>query len=177
MPTQEPSRFLQVTDSNALELACRLLGSARHASLGVLQPGSGMPALSRVALGHDALGLPLILISGLSAHCVALQQDPRCGLLVGEPGAGDPLAHPRLSLECLAERTDDSERSLLRVIFVAWQPKARLYVDFADFSFWRLRPQAASLNGGFGKAWRLEGQDLQALLQRLGKHPPPSAGQ
>ena len=168
----EASRFLQATDEAALDLACRLLGEARHASLGVLQPDNGMPALSRVALGHDVQGLPLILISQLSAHFAALQQDARCGLLVGEPGAGDPLAHPRLSLECLAERTDDAERALLRDAFVAWQPKAKLYVDFADFAFWRLRPQAASLNGGFGKAWRLEGQNLALLLQRLGQRPP-----
>ena len=34
----EASRFLQATDEAALDLACRLLGEARHASLGVLQP-------------------------------------------------------------------------------------------------------------------------------------------
>ena len=147
--------------------AAEVLGPARHGYLAVLQPGSGWPGLSRVALERDAEGVPLILISKLSAHFGALAADARCCLLVGEPGSGDPLAHARLSIDCLAERVDDAVRPALRERFVAWQPKAALYVDFADFAFWRLRPQQASFTAGFGKAYALDAALLARLLERV----------
>ena len=48
----------------------------------------------------------------------------------------------------------------MREGWLARHPKARLYVDFADFAFVRLRPEGAHLNGGFGRAYRLEPSDL-----------------
>lgn len=159
--------LLNPVDEAAMAHAAEVLGPARHGYLAVLQPGSGWPGLSRVALGRDAEGVPLILISQLSAHFGALAADARCCLLVGEPGSGDPLAHARLSIDCLAERVDDAVRPALRERFVAWQPKAALYVDFADFAFWRLRPQQASFNAGFGKAYALDAALLARLLERV----------
>ncbi|TGP80657.1 DUF2470 domain-containing protein, partial [bacterium M00.F.Ca.ET.221.01.1.1] len=39
-------------------------------------------------------------------------------------------------------------------------PKARLYAGLGDFSIFRLEPERASLNGGFGKAYLLDRADL-----------------
>jgi hypothetical protein len=39
-------------------------------------------------------------------------------------------------------------------------PKAARYVDFGDFAFRRIECTGARLNGGFGRAWRLEPTDL-----------------
>ena len=39
-------------------------------------------------------------------------------------------------------------------------PKAKLYVGFGDFAFFRLAVERASLNGGFGKAYHLALSDL-----------------
>ena len=63
---------------------------------------TGAPLASRVGVATDIDGAPLILVSMLSAHTPAILADPRCSLLVGEPGKGDPLAHPRLTLICRA---------------------------------------------------------------------------
>lgn len=164
MNTRSREDLLNPVDDAALARAAGVLAPARHGYLAVLQPGSGWPGLSRVALGRDAEGVPLILISQLSAHFAALEADGRCSLLVGEPGSGDPLAYARLSMDCMAEKVADGERPALRERFVAWQPKAALYVDFADFEFWRLRPVRASLNAGFGKAYALQETQLQAVL-------------
>ena len=76
------------------------------ASLAVLEPRHGHPLASRVGVATDADGAPLILVSHLSAHTPAMLADPRCSLLVGEPGKGDPLAHPRVTLVCRAERLE-----------------------------------------------------------------------
>ena len=98
----------------------------------------------------------------LAAHTKALLASPRCSLLIGEPGKGDPLAWPRISLQCDAEQigSDNPEREHLRARFLRRHPKASLYIDFPDFMFFRLVPASASLNGGFGKAYALTPDDL-----------------
>ena len=154
---------IRPTDDEARALARSLITGARFATLAVLTPGSGAPAVTRIALGTDAAGLPLTLISALSAHTKALHAAPRAGLLVGEPGPkGDPLTHPRLSLDTEAEFVDRAtpDHAALRTLWLASHPKAKLYIDFADFSFVRFRPLGAALNGGFGRAFLLTPQDL-----------------
>ena len=113
--------------------------------------------VTRVAtLWHDRAAL--ILVSDLSSHTQALSDRPACSLLVGEPGPkGDPLTHPRLTLQCNAEPTD---KALLRDTWLAAHPKAKLYIDFADFRILQLSPVEAHLNGGFGKAFHLRPSDL-----------------
>ena len=151
------------TDDAARALARELLGSARYAALGVIDPATGFPAVSRVALALDADGVPVTLISDLAAHAQALAADPRAGLLVGEPGPkGDPLTHPRMSVFVRAEPVarDGTDHATLRELWLARHPKAKLYIDFGEFRFVRLRPTGAALNGGFGKAYRLSPEDL-----------------
>ena len=128
----------------------------------MIEPETGAPLASRVGVATDADGAPLILVSALSAHTGAILAEPRCSLLVGEPGRGDPLAHPRITLVCRAVRlergTPDHERAERR--YLNRNPKAKLYSGLGDFSFFRLEPERGSLNGGFGKAYLLGRDDL-----------------
>jgi putative heme iron utilization protein len=153
---------LRETDADAIRLAKTLLRASRHGALAVLDPGTGAPLASRVAVATDHDGAPLILVSALSSHTAALDADARCSLLLGEPGKGDPLAHPRITIRCLAHRIarDDPRRDRIEWRFLSRNPKSRLYAGFADFSFFRLEPQGASLNGGFGKAYALTAREL-----------------
>ena len=106
--------------------------------------------------------MPLALISDLSNHSRALRADPRASLLVGEPGErGDPLTHPRLTLQARADWADEAERAALTELWLAAHPKAKIYVGLGDFRFVRFRPTGAFLNGGFGKAFRLTAEDLR----------------
>ena len=168
-PRRDP---VNPTDDAARALARELLGAARFAALGVTDPDSGFPAVSRVALALDAEGVPVTLISDLAAHAKALAADPRAGLLVGEPGPkGDPLTHPRMSVFVLAEPVtrDAPDHAGLRSLWLSRHPKAKLYVDFGDFRFVRLRPAGAALNGGFGKAYRLTAEDLRPARPSSGR--------
>ena len=89
----------------------------------------------------------------------ALRADPRCSLLLGEPGPrGDPLAHPRLTL---LGRVQAADKARLRAPWLAAHPKSALYYDFADFALLRVLVDAAHLNGGFGQAFRLTPSDLR----------------
>lgn len=163
-PASEKPRkeVLRPLDDEARRLARGLIRSARFGALAALEPDTGHPMASRVALAPDMDGTPYILISTLSGHTAALSADARCSLLLGEPGKGDPLAHPRITLMCHAEKvergTPDHDR--MRRRYLARHPKAELYVDFPDFAFFRLNLERASLNGGFGKAFVLEQGDL-----------------
>lgn len=161
-PTAPRPDMARPVDDEARALARRLLAGARHGALATLEPGTGDPLASRSAVALDADGAPLLLLSALSAHFGALEADPRCSLLVGEPGAGDPLAHPRLTVTGVARRLDRDgpQAARVRARWLAAHPKAALYVDFADFAFWRLEPRRGSLNGGFGRAYRLDRDDL-----------------
>ena len=155
---------IRPTDDDARALARDLIDRATFAALGVIDPDTGTPAVTRVAIGTDADGAPMTLVSDLSAHTRALRQTPKCGLLLGEPGPkGDPLTHPRLSVTAQARFVERTEagHDQLRDRYLLHQPKARLYIDFADFRFVIFDVESAALNGGFGKAYALNADDLR----------------
>lgn len=151
---------LQTMDDEARRLAGALLRTARHGALATLDPSSGTPMASRVSTATDMAGAPVFLISQLSNHFGALEADPRASLLLGDPGRGDPLAHPRITVFGRAARISGDDGDRVRARFLARHPKAALYVDFGDFAFWRLEVEGASLNGGFGKAYAVAREDL-----------------
>lgn len=158
----EPKSVIRPTDEASLKLARRLIREARHAALSVLEPETGHPFASRVLTGTDIDGVPVILSSALSTHTKALLADSRAALLFGEPGRGDPLAWPRVTVLCDAERIEHGSESddRIRSRFLRRHPKAKLYASFRDFAFFRLVPKSASLNGGFGRAYIISGDDL-----------------
>ena len=157
-----PGSVLRPTDGEARLLAHRLLRTARYGAIAVLDPESGAPLASRVGVATDLDGAPLILVSLLSAHTKALLADPRCALLVGEPGRGDALAHPRLALSCTAVALAGERRETAQAArrYLNRNPKAQLYAGLGDFRWFRLEPGSAMLNGGFGKAYRLTAADI-----------------
>lgn len=155
---------IRETDDEARALARELIDGARFGALGVRDPETGAPMVSRVAVATTPEGVPMSLVSDLSHHTRALKADPACSLLVGEPGRkGDPLTHPRITLQCRARfvRHGEEGHAGLRAHYLRQQPKAQLYIDFADFSFALLDVAEAHLNGGFGKAYRLTPADLE----------------
>ena len=166
----EPNKsVIRETDDDARRLAKSLVRTARFGAIAALQPETGHPLASRVAVASDLDGTPVILASTLSGHTSAILNDARCSLLAGEPGKGDPLAHPRITLFCSAERLEHDGVSHLRVRkrYLARHPKAALYADFGDFAFFRLNVVGASLNGGFGKAFELGPEDLLSVMDDL----------
>ena len=149
---------IRPTDDEARALARRLLAEARHGALGVIDPETQGPFVTRVAVGWDGEAV-LVLVSTLAQHTRALEAEPASSLLFGEPGPkGDPLTHPRLTLQTRAELSDKAAH---REGWLAQHPKSALYYDFADFRMMRLVVRSAFLNGGFGKAFRLGPEDLR----------------
>ena len=153
MTPKDPFRPL---DDDARAIIAELM-TANHAALAVTRE-DGTPSVTRISLATDKDNAPVTLISVLSLHTKALRNARACALLIGEPGEkGDPLTHPRLTLHCQAafvEQGSDAHADL-RAHYLAQRPKAKLYVDFADFHFVRFEVVDGLLNAGFGKAYKL----------------------
>lgn len=155
---EKPASPIRPTDDEARALARQLLSAARFASIGTVEPETGHPVVTRIAMVLGPDGVPLSAISTLSNHTAAITANPACSLLIGEPGAkGDPLTHPRLTIQAVAEQAD---KAALRDHYLSLYPKATLYFDFTDFQLYAFRSLRAYLNGGFGKAFILTPEDM-----------------
>jgi putative heme iron utilization protein len=135
-----------------------LLVQARVASLATVAAGIPFAALVTPAFADDLA--PLLLLSSLSTHTRQLQADGVCALLVaGAPVTENPQTAPRI---CLTGRAAVIAGPDVRTAYLATHPYAALYVDFADFAFWRVEVTAAHYIGGFAAAARLDVARLQA---------------
>ncbi|MFN3868773.1 MAG: HugZ family protein [Hyphomicrobiaceae bacterium] len=161
--TEKKKDVLQPVDDEARRQAKALVRSARYAALGTLDPIDGSPAVSRVSLSTAINGDPCFFISRLSGHFGNLEADARCSVLVGEPGKGDPLAHPRMTIIGRASKVEGDALAAIKSRYLMRHPKAQLYAEFPDFAMWRVTPLRASLNGGFGRAFALSAADLSTL--------------
>jgi putative heme iron utilization protein len=134
---------------------CRtLVEDARSATLcTVAREPSGYPYGSLVTVAVDARGRPLFLLSTLAEHTGNLQARPEASVLLTEPlGAHDqPLALGRVTVLGRCARIAAEEVAGARGVFLAKQPDASYYVDFEDFAFYRLEPEALRYVGGFGR--------------------------
>ncbi len=149
----------------ALAQAKELLRSVRAGALATLVPGNAFPFASLVNVATAPDGSPILLLSRLAAHTRHLASDPRLSLLLVETGAGDPLAHPRVTIMGTGECVIDQDgRAALKARFLARHPESALYADFADFSFWRVAMEQAHLNGGFARAAHFKAAALATPL-------------
>jgi heme iron utilization protein len=118
------------------------------ATLSTRHPGH--PFASVMPYAIDARGEPIVLISSMAMHTQNLLGDPRASLLVLQPGwTGDPLAAARLTLMGAARRIAGDDLASARETYLAWHERARFWVDFEDFAFWRLDVLDAYFVGGF----------------------------
>jgi putative heme iron utilization protein len=113
--------------------------------------GSGAPYCSLVNLASHPDGSPILLISRLAVHTKNILADPRVSLMLDERAEGDPLEGARIMLAGTAEQAASSDLSILRRRYLEAHPSAEAFVDFKDFSFFRIRPSGTHLVAGFGR--------------------------
>jgi hypothetical protein len=118
------------------------------ATLSRRHPGHPFGSVMPYALADG--GRPLFLISSMAMHTQNLETDARASLLITQPDwSGDPLAAGRLTLMGEARRLDDAAAAIAREAYLARHARARYWVDFDDFSFWRLDVTDVYFVGGF----------------------------
>jgi len=139
-------------DFDAGKLARSLLRRSRQGALATLVPGSGDPYCSLVNVASHADGSPILLISRLALHTKNILGDSRVSLMLDERAAGDPLEGSRIMLAGRAEEAgEDQAVDILRRRYLNVHPSAEAFVNFKDFSFFRIRPLGAHLVAGFGR--------------------------
>ncbi len=143
--------MLPTADFNASRLSRSLLRRSRQGALATLMAGSGDPYCSLVNVASHADGSPILLISRLALHTKNILADSRVSLMLDERGAGDPLEGARIMLAGRAEEAEGETAKLLRRRYLNAHPSAEAFVDFKDFSFFRIAPTGLHLVAGFGR--------------------------
>jgi putative heme iron utilization protein len=138
-------------DFDASRLARSLLRRSRQGALATLMAGSGDPYCSLVNVASHPDGSPILLISRLALHTQNILGDARASLMLDERAEGDPLEGARIMLAGRAEEAAAADLEILRRRYLNAHPSAEVFVDFKDFSFFRIRPAAAHLVAGFGR--------------------------
>lgn len=134
---------------------CRtLVAAASRGALSTLaaEP-AGYPYGSVASYGLDDRGNPLFFVSLMAEHTQNAIRDPRASLLVAEPvpDGADPLASGRATLLGRLAPVADDGRSAARERYLAANPAAGYYIDFGDFTFYRLDVESIRYVGGYGR--------------------------
>jgi putative heme iron utilization protein len=154
------------------KLARSLLRRSRQGALATLMAGSGDPYCSLVNVASHADGSPILLISRLALHTQNILADARVSLMLDERVQGDPLEGSRIMLTGRAQNASGDDEAILRRRYLSAHPSAEAFVNFRDFSFFRIKPAGAHLVAGFGRIVDLKPEqfltdisDAAALLE------------
>lgn len=141
-----------VPEPSHAERARTLMYLSRVGSLSTLsrkQPG--FPFGSVMPYGLDEQGRPIFLISTMAMHTQNLKADGRASLLVTQDsGDGDPLGASRVTLVGNVASVPEAEVAAARAVYLARHANSKYWVDFEDFSFYRLEVVDIYYVGGFG---------------------------
>jgi putative heme iron utilization protein len=101
--------------------------------------------------GLDDHGRPIVLISTMAMHTQNLQADARASLLVTEEDSdGEPLGAARVTLVGNILPVPNTEFAEVRKLYLERHANSKYWVDFEDFSFYRMDVVDVYYVGGFG---------------------------
>jgi putative heme iron utilization protein len=143
--------MLPTADFDPARLARSLLRRSRQGALATLMARSGDPYCSLANVATHADGSPILLISRLALHTQNILADARVSLMLDERAEGDPLEGSRIMLAGRAEEASGDDVTILRRRYLNAHPSAEAFVNFKDFSFFRIRSSGAHLVAGFGR--------------------------
>lgn len=130
-------------------------------SLSTKHPGWPFGSVMPYAL--DERGSPLFLISSMAMHTQNVARDARVALMVAQhAGLDDALGSARVTLMGNAVKVGPEDRASVRERYLASYENAKYWVDFEDFSFYRLEIIDVYYVGGFGVMGWLSAEDYYA---------------
>jgi putative heme iron utilization protein len=141
----------QIPEPSFAERARTLMYLSRIGSLSTQsrkQPGFPFGSVMPYAL--DEHGRPIFLISTMAMHTQNLRGDPHASLLVQDEAGEDPLGAARVTLVGNVLPIPDAEVTEARALYLARHANSKYWVDFEDFSFYRMQVVDVYYVGGFG---------------------------
>jgi putative heme iron utilization protein len=101
--------------------------------------------------GLDDHGRPVLLISTMAMHTQNLQADPHASLLVTQQDTeGEPLGASRVTLLGNVLRVPKPGLAEARKLYLERHANSKYWIDFDDFSFYRMDVVDVYYVGGFG---------------------------
>ncbi|MGA3049372.1 MAG: DUF2470 domain-containing protein [Terracidiphilus sp.] len=172
-------RLPQLPEPTHAERVRTLLSLVSVATLSTLsRRHPGFPFGSLMPFALDSAGRPIFLISNMAMHTQNLREDPRCSLFVAQAGAdGDPLGSARATLVGHSAPVPEQDLTSVRKRYLERHEHSRYWVDFSDFSFFRLQPVDLYYVGGFGvMGWVEVGDYERAVPDPLANDAPGILG-
>ena len=141
-----------VVEPTFAERARTLMYRGQVGSLSTLsRKQQGYPFGSVMPYGLDEHANPVFLISTMAMHTQNVQADPRSSLLVTQPDSiGDPLGASRVTLLGNILPVPKPQVAEARKLYLARYANSKYWVDFDDFSFYRMDVVDVYYVGGFG---------------------------
>ncbi len=129
-----------------------LIHLSRIGSLSTLsQKHPGWPFGSMMPYVLDERGSPILLISTMAMHTKNIIRDPRASLFVTQnDSAVDPLDNSRVTLMGKVLKVQGKEVENARKLYLSRYENSKYWVDFDDFSFFRMDIIDVYFVGGFG---------------------------
>jgi heme iron utilization protein len=156
----------QLPEPSYAERVRTLLSQSAIGTLSTLsRKREGFPFGSLMPYAVDAQGGPIFLISSMAMHTQNLNADPRASLFVAQGAADeDPLGSARVTVMGEAMRMPETDLAEAREAYLAKHPNSKYWIDFADFSFYRLQALEIYYVGGFGVMGWVEARDYDAAM-------------
>src|SRR5215467_8763938 len=141
-----------VPEPTFAERAHTLVYLGRMGSLSTVSRNQpGFPFGSVMPYGVDDHGRPIFLISTMAMHTQNLQGDPHASLLVTQQDTeGEPLGASRVTLLGNVLPVPEPELTEARRLYLEHHANSKYWVDFEDFSFYRMDVVDVYYVGGFG---------------------------
>ncbi len=153
-----------MTTKTLIDQARELLQAGGHSTLAThsaKHPGYPFSSVTPFALGED--GSPIFLFSSMATHSRNLKTDHRATLLVAEIVANNQLGASRVSVIGNVLPVDLDQVSACREAYVAKNPEAVQWLDFGDFSFYRMEIVDIYLIAGFGAMGWISPEDYRTV--------------
>lgn len=162
--TNKPARPTQADSARTL------LATASRGILATIAAQDGYPYASVVELMPTTDGDLIMLLSDLAEHTRNLAADDRSSVVLNEHDVhGEVLALGRATYKGRIAKLEDT--SGIREEYLELHSSASMYVDFADFNFYRLTVEAVRYIGGFGRmSWIDKDEWAKSEVDPLAEH-------
>lgn len=145
--------------------AQKLLRMEKHGILSTFYKEEGKkpyPYGSLMPYALDKSGRPIFLISDLALHTQNVDVTSEASLIVSKPDKNGSIFNgSRVTLLGEVKKVPDSDNKYVRDIYLKVHEEAKDWVDFGDFSFYRMEVKDVYFIGGFGEIDWLDSKEIK----------------
>lgn len=106
---------------------------------------------SLVPYALDTKGCPIIFVSDLALHTKNIKKDSRCSLMIAKISEDDIFNSSRITFIGKMVKVQDKELPEIKKIYLERHESVKDFIDFKDFSFYKLEIEKIYWVGGFGE--------------------------